>query len=93
MLKSTLSSLPSYLLSLFTIPQSVAARLERIQKNFLWGTTKEIFRHSLVVWDKVCLPVEVVGLGYGGLGCLTKPCSISGYGVLGRKLTGYGIRL
>ena len=35
LLKSTLSSLPTYYLSLFTIPQHVADRLERIQRNFL----------------------------------------------------------
>ena len=35
LLKSTLSSLPTYFLSLFTIPNVVAARMERIQWNFL----------------------------------------------------------
>ena len=35
LLKSTLSSLPTYFLSLFTIPKSVAARLESIQRNLL----------------------------------------------------------
>ena len=34
-LKSTLSSLPTYYLSLFTIPQHVADKLERIQRNFI----------------------------------------------------------
>ncbi|XP_075635227.1 uncharacterized protein LOC142607574 [Castanea sativa] len=35
LLKSTLSSLPTYFLSLFTIPKAVAASMERIQRNFL----------------------------------------------------------
>ena len=35
LLKSTLSSLPTYFLSLFTIPKAVADRLESIQRNFL----------------------------------------------------------
>ena len=35
LLKSTLSSLPMYFLSLFTIPKAVVARLESIQRNFL----------------------------------------------------------
>ena len=35
LLKITLSSLPTYFLSLFTIPVVVADRLERIQRNFL----------------------------------------------------------
>ena len=34
-LKSTLSSLLTYYLSLFTVPKAVAIKLERIQRNFL----------------------------------------------------------
>ena len=36
LLKNTLSSLPTYYLSLFTIPKHVAARIEQLQRNFLW---------------------------------------------------------
>ena len=35
--RSTLSSLPIYYLSLFRMPQKVCAKLERIQRQFLWG--------------------------------------------------------
>ena len=63
LLKSTLSSLPTYYLSLFTILVVVANRLERIQRNFLWGPSKECFKHSLVAWEKVCSPLEMGGLG------------------------------
>ena len=48
LLKSTLSSLPTYYLSLFTIPKIVAARLERIQRNFLWCSSVEYFKYPLV---------------------------------------------
>ncbi|RVW96497.1 LINE-1 retrotransposable element ORF2 protein [Vitis vinifera] len=37
LLKSTLSSLPTYFLSLFVIPKRVCVRLENIQRDFLWG--------------------------------------------------------
>ena len=63
LLKSTLSSLPTYYLSLFTIPKAVAIRLERIQRNFLWGSSVECFKYPLVAWEKVCLPRELGGLG------------------------------
>ena len=68
LLKSTLSSLPTYYLSLFTIPQHVADRLERIQRNVLWGRSTDVFKYSLVAWEKVVWPVEVGGLGIWRIG-------------------------
>ena len=52
LLKSTLSSLPTYFLPLFTIPFHVANEIEKIQRDFLWGESKV----HLVGWDKVCTP-------------------------------------
>ena len=58
LLKSTLSSLPTYYLSLFPILVSVAKRIECIQWNFLWGRKGEGHKHHLVAWDKVCYPIQ-----------------------------------
>ena len=67
LLKSTLSSLPTFYLSLFTVPKAVAMRFERIQRNFLWGSSAECFKYPLVAWEKVCLPRELGGLGIRNL--------------------------
>ena len=37
LLKSMLLSIPTYFLSLFTIPTRVANRIENLQWDFLWG--------------------------------------------------------
>ena len=63
LLKSTLSSLPTYYLSLFVIPIVVADRLKRIQRNFLWRSSKVCFKYPLVAWENVCLSLEMGGLG------------------------------
>ena len=59
LLKSTLSSLPTYYLSLFTIPSHVANKIEKMQRDFLWVGSKA----HLVGWDKVCSPKANGGLG------------------------------
>ena len=59
LLKSTLSSLPTYFLSLFTIPTYVSNKIEKLQKDFLWDDSKT----HLVGWDKVCAPIANSGLG------------------------------
>ena len=37
LIKSTLSSLPTYFLSLLPIPAKVAKRIEKLQRDFLWS--------------------------------------------------------
>jgi hypothetical protein len=37
LIESTLSNLPTYMLSLFPIPAYVTKRIEKIQCDFLWG--------------------------------------------------------
>ena len=48
LLKSTLSSLPIYFLSLFSIPKAVVARLESIQRNFPGGSSERSFKYPLM---------------------------------------------
>jgi hypothetical protein len=63
LLKSTLSSLPTYFLSLFTIPAHVVERIEKLQRNFLWGGLGDGFKYHLVGWNTVCRPIANGGLG------------------------------
>ena len=36
LIQSSLSHIPSYFLSLFKIPVSIASKIEKLQKDFLW---------------------------------------------------------
>ena len=83
LLKSTISSLLTYYLYLFTIPKAVATRLECIQRNFLWGSSVECFKYPLVAWEKICLPCELSGLGIQNLAFFNQT-------LLGKWLWRYG---
>ena len=65
LLHSCLSHIPSYFFSLFKIPTSVAAKVERMQMIFLWSGIGEGKRDHLVRWDVVCKPRVKGGLGIG----------------------------
>ena len=69
LIKSTLSNLPTYLLSILHIPATVAKRIEWIQCGFLWGGIGEDFKFHLVNWPKVCSSVREGGLGIRNLRC------------------------
>ena len=49
LLKSTLSSLPIYYLSPFTIPTHVANKIEKLRRDFLWGGMGGESKSHLVV--------------------------------------------
>ena len=63
LLKSTLSNLLIYFMSLFVIPRKVRIRLERIQRDFLWGALGERSKIHLVKWSNVCKAKNFGGLG------------------------------
>ncbi len=48
LIKSTLCNLPTYFLSLFPIPASVAQRLEKLQRDLLWSDLGKEFKYHLV---------------------------------------------
>jgi len=63
LIKSTLSNLSTYYLSLFPIPISVANRLEKLQGDFLWEGNNKEFKFHLVKWSKICSLKQTSGLG------------------------------
>lgn len=56
-------SIPNYLISLFTIPISMALKIEFIFRNFLWNDFVDCHHFYLVDWKMICRPVMCVGLG------------------------------
>jgi hypothetical protein len=84
LIKRTLSNLPTYLLSLFPSPASVANRIKKLQRGFLWGGIGEEFKYHLVSWVKVCFPISEGGLNIQNLRMFNRV-------LLGKWLWCYGI--
>ncbi|KAJ0938458.1 putative reverse transcriptase zinc-binding domain-containing protein [Helianthus annuus] len=67
LIKSVLSSLPIYYLSIFKAPGKVVDRIEALMRNFLWSGTEEFKRIHWVAWEKVTTSKKVGGLGISRL--------------------------
>ena len=61
-----------YQMSLFRMPKSVARRLEKLQRDFLWGGRNLERKAHLVKWEVVCGNKEKGGLGIRKLTLLNK---------------------
>ena len=63
LIKSTLTNLPIYTMSLFKIPKGVKRRLEKIQRDFLLGGDNLDKKIHLINWGTVCSNKEKGDLG------------------------------
>ncbi|RVX00219.1 putative ribonuclease H protein [Vitis vinifera] len=72
LIKSTLASMPIYQLSLFRMPKMVVRRLEKLQRDFLWGGGSLERKVHLINWEVVCAQKEKGGLGIRRIALLNK---------------------
>ncbi|XP_028080046.1 uncharacterized protein LOC114281693 [Camellia sinensis] len=68
LIKSVLSSLPVYFLSIFKLPVGIAKVLHKIQANFLWGGSETRRKLHLISWKEICVNKNKGGLGVRNLG-------------------------
>jgi hypothetical protein len=80
LIKSTLSNLSTYFLSLFPTLVGFANQIEKSQRDFLWGGLDNESKFHLVNWKKVCTPLSLEGLGIREHSPSIRLCWESGYG-------------
>ena len=87
-----LSSMPIYFMSLFCMPRKVRLRLEKIQRDFLWGGGALVQKLHLVRWKTTCLEKRKGGLGVRKLSLMntTILCNASGVGGMPMKGRHFG---
>ncbi|RVW65596.1 putative ribonuclease H protein [Vitis vinifera] len=72
LIRSTLASIPTYLMSLMRMPKVVKLRLEKIQRDFLWGGGALEKKPHLIKWGIVCSHKKKGGLGIRDLTILNR---------------------
>ncbi|KAJ1690962.1 hypothetical protein LUZ63_015117 [Rhynchospora breviuscula] len=61
---SVLSTVPVFFMSVFKLPGWVIKAIDRIRRNFIWGSSNNDKRAiHLLSWDRVCLPKSFGGFG------------------------------
>jgi len=63
LIKSVLTVLPLYYMSLFKMPSSVCEEIRKIQRKFLWGWGVEGRKIAWVQWEKLYQNKKEGGLG------------------------------
>lgn len=67
--KESLSSIPSHVMQFIKLPSKTTKLIDRIQKKFIWGTTRNMKKIHLVGWERVTTPKCHGGLGLQKVEC------------------------
>ena len=63
LVQSVTSSIPAYYMQSTALPSSTCSELDRLNRNFLWGSSSDKRKMHMVGWNKVCRPRNEGGLG------------------------------
>ena len=66
LVKSVMSSIPNYVMQAASLLAHLCEKLDKINQDFLWGSTSEKRRLHLVGWSKIIRPKEEGGFGIQG---------------------------
>ncbi|GKA04200.1 RNA-directed DNA polymerase, eukaryota [Tanacetum coccineum] len=93
LIKSVLSSLPLYHMSIFKCPMGVLNLLESIRPNFFNGVANSDKRLAMIGWKKVLASKKMEGLAFQVSLLLTAHFFLNGYGASSPKAPLYGLGL
>lgn len=63
LIKSVMNAISTYYNYVMWMPVSIHYAIDKIVRDFLWGSTEEKRKMSLVAWEVVCKPTTAGGLG------------------------------
>ena len=63
LIKATVTSIPEYIMQCHKLPVKVCEEVNKLVRDFLWGSTVDKKKMHLVGWNKVTNPINLGGLG------------------------------
>ncbi|XP_010682933.1 uncharacterized protein LOC104897695 [Beta vulgaris subsp. vulgaris] len=67
LLKAVIQSIPTYMMSLFAIPDCILSEINAMCARFWWGSRGTERRMHWLSWEKMCLPKAYGGMGFRDL--------------------------
>ena len=64
LIQSSLSTVPAYVMQCAHLPERILSGIDRVNRNFLWGTSNASRKIHWVGWQKVTKSKEEGGLGF-----------------------------
>ena len=63
LIKTAVTAIPEYTMQCHKLPAKVCEEVNKLVRNFLWGSTMDKKKMHLVGWHKVTNPTNMGGLG------------------------------
>ncbi|KAH0672800.1 hypothetical protein KY290_025033 [Solanum tuberosum] len=63
LVQSTLNSIPNYHMQYFKIPQKILHSINKIQRDFIWGSSQRKKKIHYLNWKTITTPKQLGGLG------------------------------
>ncbi|KAK2417369.1 hypothetical protein QL285_039676 [Trifolium repens] len=64
MIKSVLQAIPSYVMSVYILPDTTIKEIERMMNSFWWGGGAENRGIKWLTWDRMAIPKALGGMGF-----------------------------
>lgn len=72
LIKAVAQAIPTYMMSIFKIPEGLIDEMHSVLAKFWWGSTatsRKIHWHN---WESLCLPKAMGGMGFRDLKCFNQ---------------------
>lgn len=63
LLKASIDSIPIFWFGMYSIPSATLHEIEKIRRNFLWGSSADKKKIHRLKWGEICKPRQDGGLG------------------------------